>query len=250
MIEFAKFFFHFPQVIGLLGTIAVIYFAFKMGSLEKSSKKRKLAISACIASAVLVVSGVWSGYEKEHSDAILLRTVKSNAELSGKIAEMTRENAALLTGGEHYCYFDPIETASNQFTWYLVRQGSGTPGPIYDISVSIIDINKLRSHEPSGTPAVPNPEALAGATESFSIGTMNPDESRIFRKIDLSGLKSQAYVIDFRARNGSWKQAICFELVDGKWTRAVRFRPLSPGAQSFILSDPWITGNFPSNAIP
>lgn len=254
MIEFAKFFFHFPQLIGLMGTIAATYFALTIGKMEKSTRKRKVAIGTCIASMLLIISGLWSGYEKDKSDSILLKTVKTNAELSEKIAEMTRNTAAFFTGGEFYCFFDPIETSSNQFTWYLTRQGRkgvGAPTPpLYDISVSIIDINKLRSHKPSGSPDAPNPEALANATEGFFIGTMNPTEfSREFRKVDMSGMKSQAYVINFCARNGSWQQAICFELVDGKWTRAVRFHP-GHDAQSFISSEPWITGNFPTNAIP
>ncbi len=249
MKDILKYIFWFPQLVGIIGMFGIAYFAYRLARLDEATAKKRLALPGFIASLLLILSAIWSGFNQQAEGERLNEAVVLNAQLSARIADLTEENAALITGGENFCYFDPVESSTNEFTWYLVRMGRGTQAPIYDITCSIIDVNALRTHPQPGTPSAPNKEALAAATETVSLGTLNPEEHRIFRKVSLAGMDSQAYVIRFHARNGSWGQAISFERVEGNWTRAVKFQP-DHKTRAFISSDPWITGNFPSNAVP
>lgn len=247
-----RYLFSFPLLVGIIGMCCAAYFAYRLAQLEDSPAKKRLGVLGSLASLLLIISSVWSGFEQEKQGQSLATATAQNTQLSARIVDLTEKNAALITGGEHFCYFDPVETSdtsTNEFTWYLVRMGRGTPGPIYDISCSIIDINALRAQPQPGTPSAPNSQALAAATESIHLGTLNPGEHRIFRKVSLADVDSQAYIVRFSARNGSWSQTICFERVNGKWTRAIRFKPDHETA-GFIPSEPWITGEFPTNAIP
>jgi hypothetical protein len=232
---------------GLVTTVAGFLVAYHQNPPARLLKR--LAVAAAIGGVLAIIGGVWAGYQQDRDGADLMAKTDAIAQLSARIADLTSVNAAMLTGGESFCYFDPVETSPNEFTWYLVRMGRGTQAPLYDVRGSVLDVNALRTQPQPGTPSVPNPQALAAARKTFSLGTLNPSESRVFQKTNLSGMKSQAYIIDFQARNGTWTQVICFEFAAGKWTRAVRFQP-DHDTRAFISSDWWLTGNFPSNAIP
>jgi hypothetical protein len=233
----------------VIGGVLAALFGF-IASISKEEKTpRWLCVCTFVAGLIVIAGGVASGISDAQDAKAIQEKTDSIAQLTATIADLTTENAAMLTGGKNFCYFDPVESSTNEFTWHLVRMGQGTQAPLYDVKCTIIDIHKLRSQPEPGTPSSPSRNALTAATQSFSLGTLNPGETRVFRKTNLGGIQSQAYVIDFQARNGTWKEIICFEFVSGKWTRAVRFEP-DHNTRDFIHSDWWLTGEFPSNAIP
>lgn len=152
---------------------------------------------------ISAIGGVWSYYQ----------TDKFNVELRAKAEEnarMSRELAALTTGGNSFAYVSigPLDKDDIKSV-VLVQQGKY---PLYDLQV--------RSHT-IGDPLPTTFEDIKKLTV-WKIGSLPPESAVIMKTLDLSNMQEYGANYFFAARNGHFIENLRGKKLDGKWYFASR----------------------------
>jgi hypothetical protein len=154
---------------------------------------------------------------------------------SDKIANLNREIAASVTGGDSFCYaamgslgVDEPNTA----ILTVVHQGEH---PLYDVSFYMVDPQALR-----------NDQTLQ-MSKAFTVGNMSPNSASPMQVWHLPDADRQNYNIFFSARNGFWSQALRFKRVSGSWKSATQVTKTILGSDEPPLLYERIDPEFPLN---
>lgn len=134
---------------------------------------------------------------------------------SDQIAELNREIANIVTGGDSFCYVTiaSLDPKTNRGILTVVHQGGH---PIYDVSARIVDLQlscQIKDY------SLPN---LQKAETNLHIGNMTKETAVIISPFDLGSSSSRDFNIFFGARNGLFTQLLRLRKIDGKWTTAIK----------------------------
>jgi len=240
------------QLVLMIGTVVGALVAFIVaGHYDRYSLR--IRIFTLVAGGLILVGTVWSGYNQSQDQTTILNLNKTNAVLNAELARRSMDQARYLSGGDNYCYFDLVREydPTNHISWYVIHTGPDRNTPVYGVHGTIMDYNKEMSIRRSNQ-QMSDREVREATAESFSLGDVNPTEIefRRFRRQDMGTSTSQAYVIDFYARNGHWRQATMLERVNGKWLLASKVRQVGIGPLSMKCQYAAMSKGFPTNALP
>lgn len=134
------------------GTLALILggiLAFVFGLLAAFSKGERtpkwIAWGTFIAGLIVLVAGIFSGFEGQQASKLLQSKTEEVAKLSQENAELAKTNANLnkeiagsLTGGDSFCYLMPLPsfTEINSLAFKLNHFGKY---PMYDVHITVRD---------------------------------------------------------------------------------------------------------------
>lgn len=171
------------------------------------------------------------------AEAGLREQMQANFELHGKLvelteanAELTRQNAEHLTGGDSFCFI----SFNFQFGYacpVFVHSGKYT---VFDVHARIIDLNRMRQNVARRQPAISDSLELP-------LGELPPGRVKINERFSISFIdeNSQAFNIFFSARNGMWTELLRLRNVNGTWRSAIRVtRQTSADGSPVTLREP------------
>ena len=141
-----------PDVVALIiGGILVSFFGLK-AALSKTERTPKwIAWGATLSGLVVILSGIYSGYENQQASKQLQSKTEEVAQISKENAKISKENAKLsksnanlnkkiagfLTGGDSYCYV--MMTVDKYSGWAHLRLFHRGEYPIHQISIQFVD---------------------------------------------------------------------------------------------------------------
>jgi hypothetical protein len=173
---------------------------------------------------VVVVGGLiaaggalWSAIEREQFEHELRQK-------SDEIADLNRKIAASVTGGDSFCLLTlgTWDDLPDRALLMVVHQGEH---PLYDVTVTIVDVQKFQREVAAGQVALNQP-----STTSFPVGNMSPNSSQVLGEHwPLPDADEQDYNVFFNARNGFFTQEIRMRRVSGLWRQAMRVTRTEPG---------------------
>ena len=134
---------------------------------------------------------------------------------SDQIAELNREIANMVTGGDSFCYVTiaSLDPKTNRGILTVVHQGDH---PIYDLSARMVDLQLLRQIKDYSL------SNLQKAETNLRIGNMIKGTAAVVSPFDLGSSSSRDFNIHFSARNGLFTQLLRLRKTNGKWTTAIK----------------------------
>ena len=171
-----------------------------------------------LGSVMVAIGGIWSSMQKSEKDTLITKKneqiIESQKLVQAKtqeIADLTKSNEAVMTGGDSFCYVTLSFYEHEQaLSAHLHHMGKN---PVYDISVRILDIQQWKRWR-AGEQVV---SAYELHPRNIASGAVHLTDIPIPEIHD-----NLAYHISITARNGSWKQYLLFSRVNGKWKMATR----------------------------
>ena len=246
----------------VIGGTLILLFSF-LAAISKEKRILKwIALGSFLAGMIVLFGGVLSEYKGQQASKLLQSKTEEVAKLSQEMAELAKTNANLnkeiagsLTGGDSFCYLMPVPnfTEANTLAFNLNHSGKY---PMYDVHIEIWDdtINekvdfgaifekhfgyqqkkytveeylsrsKEKRDEESKKNAVMNKEIMEIINRAKlidkSIGTITHDINRQGVTIHIFNLPPdrdhQEFSAHIHARNGYFYQKIKFKVVDGRW---------------------------------
>ncbi len=138
---------------------------------------------------------------------------------SDEIADLNREIAGRVTGGDGYCYFE-ISRAPKGDDLFLVLAPHGKY-PLYDVEFRLVDVQLFE--QIADDIEAGDFEKLSESEIKRHIGTLPPKQARMQGRLWLpSDRDYYAYNVFMGARNGFFSQIIRLRLVNGKWKCATK----------------------------
>lgn len=140
--------------------------------------------------------------------------------LSGVVAQIetsSLKSAALITGGDSYCYVRlfNLDAKTNRGIFGVQHAGDN---PLYDVTIRVTDIDELQRLA-EGVSSI----ALNTGTKVVDLGTVYAGRLSALRGWDLGGgLSPRRYNIEIQARNGSWSQQMRAVRLPDRWVTATR----------------------------
>ena len=137
-------------------------------------------------------------------------------EKSEEIAQLNREVANLVTGGNSFCYMavSTINPESNIGLLSFIHNGDH---PMFNVAARIVDLeefDKLKDHI--------NIHNFQQADINMSIGDFSKGAALVRGPFPLGKGNKRDFNIFFSARNGWFNQLLRFRKVDGHWAQATR----------------------------
>jgi hypothetical protein len=245
----------------VIGGILILLFSF-LAAISKEKRILKwIALGSFLAGMIVLFAGLLSEYKGQQDSKLLQSKTEEVAKLSQEIAELAKTNANLnkdiagsLTGGDSFCYLMPVPsfTEANTLAFNLNHSGKY---PMYDVHIEIWDdtinenvdlgaifekhfgyqkkytVEEYLSHskekrdEESKKNAVMNNEIMEIINRARlidkSIGTITHDVNRQGITLYIFNLPPdrdhQEFSVHIHARNGYFHQKIKFKVVDGRW---------------------------------
>ena len=246
----------------VIGGILILFFSF-LAAISKEKRALKwIALGSFLAGMIVLFGGVLSEYKGQQASKLLQSKTEELAKLSQEMAELAKTNANLnkeiagsLTGGDSFCYLMPVPnfTEANTLAFNLNHSGKY---PMYDVHIEIWDdtinekvdfgaifekhfgyqqkkytaeeylsLPKEKRDEESKKNAVMNQEIMEIINRARlidkSIGTITHDVNRQGVTIYIFNLPPdrdhQEFSAHIHARNGYFYQKIKFKVVDGRW---------------------------------
>ena len=160
-----------------------------------------------VAGIAAAAATLWSAEQNAESGRLLQRQGE-------RIVELSTRNAALLTGGDSFCYFEVsnLRQAQDVEMSVVIHVGEA---PLYGVEARIVDLQQFD--------ALPRPltlDAFEGEVR-LSIAEMAPGSAITLRgqPFVLGDADERDFNIFFAARNGFFTQSLRFRRVNGRWTR-------------------------------
>lgn len=241
-----------PVIATLVGGFVTALFGFLAARSDTPRTPKFIAIGALVGGLLVLLGGLFSGFQSaKEAELLQSRTQeisdlsKTNAALNARIAGLATENAQLsreiansMTGGDSFCYFlhsFPVNT-DNTIMRMLIHVGRY---PLHDLRIRIVDGNKLREIS-----SVSENEIEKTQTRIYKPTFFKPGQGDGFPHdyVNLPPDKDyQSYSIFFTAVNGEWHQQVSFRRVEGKWKLATKVTNYSEG----LLMPEQVRGDFP-----
>jgi hypothetical protein len=259
--NFLEYLFNVITAALVIGGILILLFSF-LAAISKEKRILKwIALGSFLAGMIVLFAGLLSEYKGQQDSKLLQSKTEEVAKLSQEIAELAKTNANLnkdiagsLTGGDSFCYLMPVPsfTEANTLAFNLNHSGKY---PMYDVHIEIWDdtinenvdlgaifekhfgyqkkytVEEYLSHskekrdEESKKNAVMNNEIMEIINRARlidkSIGTITHDVNRQGITLYIFNLPPdrdhQEFSAHIHARNGYFHQKIKFKVVDGRW---------------------------------
>ncbi len=127
-----------------------------------------------------------------------------------------------ITGGETFPEVSTIFTepagGSQMYPSGLLLHPTG-PHSLYDLTVIVTDIEKLRSLKNTQKPL-----RMDEYQQRFQLGTLGRAYEQILFRFELQGQNRHTFHIQSFARNGQFNQRLLLRLVNGNWSQAICIR--------------------------
>jgi hypothetical protein len=139
------------------------------------------------------------------------------AKKSEEIADLNKRIAALVTGGDSFCYLwlGNIDSKSNLAILCSFQEGKF---PIYDVDARVVDLQQLEQKKRPLT----LDNFLAGQI-FLNLGTMRVKGIKVLSSnFPLGQSDKHDFNVFFTARNGVYKQFLRLRRGQGKWRQATR----------------------------
>jgi len=157
------------------------------------------------------------------------------AKKSEDIAELNRTIAALVTGGDSFCYLKILPHGATEAELVVLHVGKY---PISDVSLRFVDSDQLAGPT---QPGVSSMDRFLRAQINIFVGTLPIKGFRSVGRVQISGgVVEKKYLAAFTARNGSWDESIVLrQTKSGDWRVALKVNE-NPGQVKFAeLNKPW-----------
>lgn len=134
---------------------------------------------------------------------------------SDEIADLNREIANLVTGGDSFCYVTiaSINPNANRGILTVVHQGDYST---FDINVRMVDLQKSREIKDYTL------NALKQAQTTLQIGSLIKGTALAVGPFDLGSSPERDFNIFFIARNSQFTQFLRLRKIDDKWVTATK----------------------------
>lgn len=160
-----------------------------------------------LAGILAAAATLWSSEQKAASQKLL-------QEQGQAIAELTARNAALVTGGDSFCYLEisNLDEGHDAGMCVIVQQGES---PLYDVKARVVDLQRFAQlPKPTTRSALKNDLVLDIGDMAAGSATMELDQPFILGKSN-----ERDFNVFFSARNGFFNQKLRFRRVNGQWAR-------------------------------
>lgn len=158
-----------------------------------------------LAGIFAAAATLWAAEQNSYSTALLHRQ-------SEEIQDLTTRNAALVTGGDSFCYLEisNLDEGKNAGMCVVVQQGGY---PLYGVSARVVDLHRF-AQLPEKTA-----QSVFGEDLMLEIGDMAAGSATLALEKPLVLGKSDArdFNIFFSARNGFFHQQLRFRRRNGEW---------------------------------
>lgn len=151
---------------------------------------------------------------------------KELAKKSDKIADLNRDIAGIVSGGDSYCSVAAsMPDSKNRIR--LIAESEGKY-PVYDVTIEIVDVEKTSAIMQKLTKEEIFDALSEGTIETFQartilrLGTMGPHKMADLGAIKLSDTNKQTFSIIVTARNGFFHALHQYRRINGKWVRAIQ----------------------------
>lgn len=180
------------------------------------------AIVVAIGAVIAVIGAFWASVEQS----------RSQKQLSGKneeIANLNRQIAQTITGGDSYCYVEFSHNAGFDYPFLkLIQVGDY---PLYDISVVVRDLDDYE-YRKEGNPTI---EDLEKAEFSFPTRNLSPgDQVNLYRLPISASETKKRYEIFIASRNGTVKEFVRLEKIQNKWKIAMKVQRETPAGLGLV----------------
>jgi hypothetical protein len=173
-----------------------------------------IAPALILLGAILSATGAfWVAYRQQRAAIDRANFERELRAKSDEIAELNRTIARSVTGGDSYAYVNLVPGADGA----LVHEGRF---PLYDVSVRIVDVDKLNAIARSTSPAA----AFEQSQVVLKIGNLGAQQAAMIGRWPESDSNAQNLNIFVGARNGFTTQLLRLRRVEGTWRRAMRVR--------------------------
>jgi cell division protein FtsL len=182
--------------------------------------------------AILSAIGTIYATIKQNQEKLQSATQKAEFERelrlkTEEIAELNKNIAETLTGGNSYCYLLITYPQFRRDVANLTLMHEGKY-PLYDVQIKIDDVEeKIRIMKEEwengkfGQRTLADSETVfAQASKVFKIGNFGPNQVMNVTQITLPSVETKGYNIDITARNGYIAQTIRFRNFNGQWKLA------------------------------
>jgi hypothetical protein len=180
------------------------------------------AIFIAVGGLLSVVGALFAARQRAEYERVLRQKAEENAEL-------TRQVAASVTGGDTFAYLQPLPTDSeDSVTLLLTRDGDY---PLYDVEVRIGDqarVDELIARYSSGGAGTLKPgfslrQFYEGQTV-LRIGNVGMSQAWTYEGYRLPNREHVNLAVSIQARNGSVSQRLAMRRIGGerKWASIVR----------------------------
>jgi cell division protein FtsB len=260
--NFLEHLFNYVTVALVIGGILILFFGV-LAAISKEKRSLKwIALGSFLAGMIVLSAGLLSEYKGQQASKLLQSKTEEVAKIAQEIARLAKTNANLnkeiagsLTGGDSFCYLMPIPSFTEADTLALNLHHFGKY-PMYDVHIEIwddtinenVDLGKIfekhfgygqkkytveeylsrskeKRDEESKKNAVLNKEIMEIINRAKlidkSIGTITLDVNRQGVTIYIFNLPPdrdhQEFSAHIHARNGYFLQKIKFKVVDGRW---------------------------------
>jgi hypothetical protein len=159
-----------------------------------------------------------------------------------KVSDLTERSLESITGGDSNAYFDLMYV--NDYVPVIWVQNSGKY-PLRNLSIQIMDVNKLNILSESHTPQIPTMQDFDNSTQNVNIGDLGVHQTiRIPVNPAAHGDDLARYQISYSALNGGGLESVVVRVgKDGKKYKAVK-----TGGTNQPTEKETVDPNFPLNA--
>jgi len=193
------------------------------------------------------IGAVWTMYrqnrERAESAEARAEAEKALRQKTEEIAQLNREIAASVTGGDSYPCVRVVGGPMGIGDTPLLTVLNAGRYPLYDVSVRIVDFD-LFQEKVEHNPSLRIEDVLA-AQKSYQLGNLGASQVHLLERVQLpSDGHAKGFTISLLARNGSVTQALRFRRVNGTWVFA--FKVMRDDAHSTVLLES-VEPTFPRN---
>jgi hypothetical protein len=200
----------------------------------KPSKAMIPAIVVLVGAVITAIGAFWIALKSENDRTLFERELRDRGDKltkvqeelkakSDEVAELNRNIAASVTGGDSFCYFT-FNFDSNGGRPIVIQQGKY---PLYEVNVRVVDLDKWDAVEEQSKKGGGAPSALETMKSSetlFDIGNMGPHEARVMNAfVPFPPNKEKLrFNIFINARNGWFTELLRVYKVNGEWRPAIK----------------------------
>ncbi len=172
--------------------------------------------------AVLAAIGVfWQANNQIKSEQELRKKADRIAELTIKNAELTTRNKDIIIGGNSFCYMSigfPVKMPNKIDRWILTKGDY----PLYDVQMKILDLEEFSKIDFSKTPINERLSKIRNCENIGHLGNFGISKALSLERLSVPSEKASVrFMIDFSARNGTWRQQISVKRKkEGGWMLA------------------------------
>lgn len=245
----------FAPILAFIGGILISIFGL-LGTVKQDKPSPWINWCAFGAGIIVLLAGILGAIESSKQALELKSRGNQIMALSEQNVELSKELFAFSTGGESFCYIQPMLDEISQRQWFMLFHEGDYP--LYDVELKILDttgVAKLpmkqlydeiiMSHEKDDSMGrqrqrdlMAEIESLRAKTEKFiRIGTFPPRTARNLFRIPWAKGDTQDFLIQIHTRSSYFTQVIKEKKINGKWEYSFRVSRHGPKGESVLAKE-------------